>query len=116
MIDDEGRAAGLRPRWPIGATSPASCGQPYVADLADAAVSRGIEPSLLVFGRGHARQLARRRPADGAVAKGLRERRQGFERFGDAQSFIGPAWFVTEYALDVFGEGAVPQVQVNTGS
>src|SRR5262245_55914129 len=85
-------------------------------DLSNRATPRDVEPSLLPFGRGHARQLARRRPMDGAVAKRLREYGQGLEHFSYTESFFRPARFVTKQALDVFGEATEPEMEMNTGS
>src|SRR5258706_3371539 len=71
---------------------------------------------MLALGRGDARQLARSRPTHRAVVKRLLERRQGLERLRHAQPFLRPAGLVPEQALDVFGEGSKPQMEMNPGS
>jgi hypothetical protein len=72
-----------------------------ILDLSNGSSPRDLEPSVLAFRGGNARQLPSGRPAHGPVAKRLFERRQRLERFGHTQTFFGPSWLVSEEPFDV---------------
>jgi hypothetical protein len=78
-------------------------------NLAHAMAPRAFEPGSLCFGRRHARQLAHAGPARGPVAKRLRELRQAFERFGDAQLVLRQARGVAKNPLRVLDEAAIAE-------
>src|SRR5258706_10735407 len=88
----------------------------HLFDLPGRATLRRLQPLSLVVGRGHARELTRRRPGDGTVAQRLIELGQPLEGFGHAETFLRPAGAIAKEAFDVFGEAAESEVVMDARS
>jgi len=85
-------------------------------DLSQRASSRELEPSALVVGRRHPRQLTRGGPAYPSVTERLRQFGQPFECLGHPQPLLCPARFVAQYTLDIFGEPTESEMNVSPGA
>src|SRR5450432_4816046 len=82
-------------------------------DITASTTCRRAQPVGLILGRRHAGQLPRDGPTDGAVAQSLGELGKMLQRFGHTNPFLGPAWSISEEALDILGQARVAEANVD---
>lgn len=79
----------------------------HALDASGGLARRLLHPTAFALWRGHARELARRRPRELAPPKGLGHLRQGLEGEGDAEPLRDDAPVEVEETLDVLAEAGV---------